>query len=70
MYNKYHKTVHSGNDMNICELKNKKSQGTTPQLNSAVEKRIDDDFLVNLPKPWNKYPAYLRYVFLPDDSPV
>jgi putative transposase len=25
-------------------------------------KRIDDDSLVNIPVPWNKYPAYLRYV--------
>ncbi|MCK5844551.1 MAG: hypothetical protein KAG97_07580, partial [Victivallales bacterium] len=25
-------------------------------------KRIDDDSLVNMPVPWNKYPSYLRHV--------
>ncbi|MFA7230304.1 MAG: helix-turn-helix domain-containing protein [Victivallaceae bacterium] len=35
---------------------------TSPETISSWLKRIDDDSLVNLPKPWNKYPAYLRYV--------
>jgi len=43
---------------------------TSPETISSWLKRINDDSLINLPKPWNKYPAYLRYVFLPDDSPV
>lgn len=29
---------------------------------SSWMKRIDDDSLVNMPVPWNKYPAYFKYV--------
>ncbi|NOY74191.1 MAG: transposase family protein [Kiritimatiellaeota bacterium] len=29
---------------------------------SSWMNRVDDDSLVNMPVPWNKYPSYLRYV--------
>jgi hypothetical protein len=34
---------------------------TDPATIASWMKRIDDDSLINIPVPWNKYPAYLRY---------
>ena len=35
---------------------------TDPATISSWMRRIDDESLVNIPVPWNKYPSFLRYV--------